>query len=79
MSACQQPVGAEQPAAAAPVVDLMAALRQSVESARASRGEGQGEEATVHDMPQRAGRKAAQKKAARNPAKKTGGRRPRSA
>ncbi|WP_138895258.1 hypothetical protein [Streptomyces chryseus] len=65
-----QPAGAEQPAAAATVVDLMAALRQSVESARESRGEGQSEDATVHDMPQRA---------TKSPAKKAGASRPRSA
>ncbi|MGW7200831.1 non-homologous end joining protein Ku [Streptomyces chryseus] len=73
------PHGAPEPAAA-PVVDLMAALRQSVESAREFRGEAQGEDATVHDMPQRAGKKAAQKKPpAKGPAKKTGGGKHRSA
>ncbi|MGW7056728.1 non-homologous end joining protein Ku [Streptomyces sp. NPDC054887] len=76
-----QPTGAEQPAAA-PVVDLMAALRQSVESARESRGKSGGEDATVHDMPQRTAKKPAAKKTTKSPkspAKKTGGRRPRSA
>ncbi len=79
----QQPPGAQQPTAAAPVVDLMAALRQSVESARTSRGEVQDEDATVHDMPQRTPKKAATKKAtkgtAKGQAKKTTGRKPRSA
>ncbi|OEJ49759.1 Ku protein [Streptomyces agglomeratus] len=77
-----QPTGAEQPAAAAPVVDIMAALRQSVESARESRGESGGEDATVHDMPHHTAKKPAAKKTAKSPkspAKKTGGRSPQSA
>lgn len=44
------------------VVDLMAALNASVEAAKESRGEGGGEEATVHEMRPR--KKAASKKAA---------------
>lgn len=60
------------------VVDLMAALTESVEKARASRGE----DADVHEMPKKKAakkqpaKKTAAKKAA---AKKTSGRRPRSA
>jgi DNA end-binding protein Ku len=65
------------------IVDLMAALNESVQKARASRGEG----ADVHELPTKktakkqpakktAAKKTATKKAA---AKKTSGRRPRSA
>jgi DNA end-binding protein Ku len=61
------------------VVDLMDALRSSVEKARTARGEG--EEATVHEMPGRrkkAAAKTAKKAAAKKTAaKKSGGRRPR--
>ncbi|MEU8892961.1 Ku protein [Streptomyces sp. NPDC048442] len=48
------------------VVDLMAALQQSVESARASRGEGGGgdEDASVHDLSDHAQKKAARAKKA---------------
>ncbi|MFE5689242.1 Ku protein, partial [Streptomyces sp. NPDC056512] len=53
---------AEAPAGA--VVDLMAALQESVQKAKASRGES-GEHATVHELPKK---KTAAKKA---PAKKT--------
>ncbi|WP_327580047.1 MULTISPECIES: hypothetical protein [unclassified Streptomyces] len=53
-------------APSAPVVDLMAALQESVQKAKASRGESAGD-ATVHPMPKK---KAAAKKAA---AKKTTG------
>lgn len=52
------------------VVDLMAALEQSVQTARESRGE----DATVHDMPKK---KAAKKSAAKK--KSASGRKPRSA
>ncbi|MEV8353171.1 Ku protein [Streptomyces niveus] len=60
------------------VVDLMSALEESVQAARKSRGE-TGEDATVHDMPTR--KKAAVKKKApaKKTAKKTAGRKPRSA
>ncbi|MEU5580914.1 Ku protein [Streptomyces huasconensis] len=55
----------EEPAGT--VVDLMAALEQSVQRAQESRGEG-GEEATVHEMkPKKAAKKTAAKK---TPAKK---------
>jgi DNA end-binding protein Ku len=58
------PEQAEQPG---PIVDLMAALQESVQKAQASRGE----DADVHEMPKK---KAATKKAAaakKQPAKKT--------
>ncbi|MCX4821505.1 hypothetical protein OG883_16700 [Streptomyces sp. NBC_01142] len=42
----------EEQAPRAPVVDLMAALNESVKAARASRGE-TGEHATVHEMPKK--------------------------
>ncbi|MEV6654983.1 Ku protein [Streptomyces sp. NPDC051219] len=58
-----QPEAAPEPAGQ--VVDLMAALQQSVQSARESRGE----DATVHDMPAR--KKATQKAAKTAPAKQT--------
>ncbi|MGW8687501.1 non-homologous end joining protein Ku [Streptomyces sp. NPDC055817] len=57
------PHAAEPEAPAGAVVDLMAALQESVQKAKESRGEG--EHATVHDMPKK---KAAAKKSA---AKKT--------
>lgn len=58
----------ETEAAPAPVVDLMAALKESVQKAKASRGEG--EHAMVHEMPNK---KATAKKAPAHkaPAKKT--------
>ncbi|MEU8034810.1 hypothetical protein AB0C13_40905 [Streptomyces sp. NPDC049099] len=65
----------EQPAA---VLDLMAALQESVSKVKASRGEGEGP-AEVHELPRpnkAAPRKQPAKKAA---AKKASGRRPRSA
>jgi DNA end-binding protein Ku len=55
---------AEEEAPAGAVVDLMAALQESVQKAKASRGES-GEDATVHELPKK---KTAAKKA---PAKKT--------
>ncbi|MFF7771777.1 Ku protein [Streptomyces massasporeus] len=63
------------------VVDLMAALSESVEKARASRGE----DAEVHELPKKTAKKQPAKKAAakkttkKAAAKKTSGRRPRSA
>lgn len=60
------------------IVDLMAALNESVQQARASRGE----DADVHEMPKKpAAKKQPAKKAAtkKTAAKKTSGRRPRSA
>ncbi|GAA3094174.1 non-homologous end joining protein Ku [Streptomyces echinatus] len=66
----------EQPA---PVLDLMAALQESVSKARASRGDDAGP-AEVHELP-KPKRKAAAKKqpAKKTTAKKTTGRRPRTA
>ncbi|MDQ0840565.1 DNA end-binding protein Ku [Streptomyces sp. V1I6] len=84
----KQPTPTAAPAEpASQVVDLMAALNASVQKARESRGEG--EHATVHDMPKprKATKKAAAKKAVatkkstakKAPAKKAaaGGRKPR--
>ncbi|MFF5538545.1 Ku protein [Streptomyces cinerochromogenes] len=69
----------EQPAA---VLDLMAALQESVSRAKASRGESAGT-AEVHELPQpkktAAKEPSAKKTAAKKSAKKTAGRRPRSA
>lgn len=61
----------EQEAASGRVVDLMAALEESVEKARKGRGEtgGDGGDATVHDMPRK--RAAAKKTAGKTAAKKT--------
>lgn len=63
----------ETEAAPAPVVDLMAALKESVQKAKASRGEGG--HATVHEMPNKkaTAKKAPAKKAT---AKKTAARKP---
>ncbi|MFB7509349.1 MULTISPECIES: hypothetical protein [Streptomyces] len=69
---------APEPEQPGQVLDLMAALNESVQQAKASRGE----HADVHELP---GRKAAAKKmtkkqpAKKTTAKKTTGRRPRSA
>ncbi|WP_282083950.1 Ku protein [Streptomyces tendae] len=64
----RQPPAAPEPAAeAGQIVDLMAALQQSVSKAKESRGE-DAEHADVHDMPKRAAKKQPAKKAA---AKKT--------
>lgn len=68
------PKPAEPKAGDGRVVDLMAALEQSVQTARESRGEG--DDATVHEMPKKGTSKKTAKKSA---AKKTGGRKPRSA
>ncbi len=69
----------EQPAA---VLDLMAALQESVSKAKASRGESAGP-AEVHELPQpkkTAAKKQPEKAAAKKTgAKKSAGRRPRSA
>ncbi|MFD9190305.1 Ku protein [Streptomyces phaeochromogenes] len=65
---------AEHPAAkGGEVVDLMAALHESVSKARAARGE----DATVHEMPKK--KTAAKKAPAKKTAKKTAGRKSRSA
>ncbi|MGX1364752.1 hypothetical protein RKD19_000111 [Streptomyces canus] len=59
------------------VLDLMAALNESVQQAKASRGE----DADVHEMPKRrtAKKQPAKKTAAKKTTKKTAARRPRSA
>ncbi|WP_339135144.1 Ku protein [Streptomyces sp. f51] len=76
----REPPTAEEPEAPAQVVDLMAALKESVAKARKSRGE----DATVHDLPKKktaakktTTTKTAQKKTAKKAAKKTTGRKPR--
>ncbi|MFJ4582533.1 non-homologous end joining protein Ku [Streptomyces echinatus] len=70
---------APEPEQPAPVLDLMAALQESVSKAKASRGEDAGP-AEVHELP-KPKRKAAAKKqpAKKTTAKKTTGRRPRTA
>ncbi|MFI7020961.1 hypothetical protein [Streptomyces sp. NPDC050164] len=64
------------------IVDLMAALNESVQKARASRGE----DADMHELPEKKAAKkqpakktAAKKTTTKTAAKKTSGRRPRSA
>ena len=65
-----QAFGGEQAAPAGEVVDLMAALEQSVQEAREARGETSGKPGTVHAMPKK--KTAAKKKApAKKAAKKT--------
>ncbi|MET9622753.1 hypothetical protein ABZZ37_18600 [Streptomyces sp. NPDC006464] len=70
-------IGDEETAPAGQVVDLMAALEQSVQDARAARGETSGKPGTVHAMP-KAKKAAAKKKApAKKPAaKKTPAKKP---
>ncbi|WP_405914553.1 Ku protein [Streptomyces sp. NBC_00728] len=72
----REPPTAEEPEAPAQVVDLMAALKESVAKARESRGE----DATVHDLPKKKAavkKTAAKKQPARKAAKKTTSRKPR--
>ncbi|MFD8737464.1 Ku protein [Streptomyces sp. NPDC059618] len=76
----REPPAAEEPEAPAQVVDLMAALKESVAKAKASRGE----DATVHDIPKKktaakktTTTKTAQKKPAKKAATKTTVRKPR--
>ncbi|MFE2700983.1 Ku protein [Streptomyces mirabilis] len=71
---------AEEEAPTGEVVDLMAALQESVAKARTARGE----DATVHEMPKTATKETekkqpAKKTAAKKAAKKATGRKPRSA
>ncbi|MEV7684045.1 Ku protein [Streptomyces sp. NPDC088341] len=65
------------------LMDLMAALEQSVQKAKQSRGEdGQDEGATVHDMPEKTAKKTTKAKKApakKTDAKKSPGRHPRTA
>lgn len=63
---------APEPEKPGQLVDLMAALSESVQKAKASRGE----DADVHEMPKKT---AAKKTAKKQPAKKATGRKPRSA
>jgi DNA end-binding protein Ku len=68
----------EEPEQPAQVLDLMAALQESVSKAKASRGDAG--LADVHELPQPKKKTAAQKQPAKQTgAKKTAGRRPRSA
>ncbi|MFF0449939.1 Ku protein [Streptomyces sp. NPDC004609] len=64
------PEAGREPGGRATVVDLMAALESSVQAAKEARSQG-GEPGTVQDMPKKRAKKAA--------AKKTSGRKPRSA
>ncbi|MER5875419.1 Ku protein [Streptomyces sp. NPDC001910] len=61
----EPPTAGEEPKEPGQIVDLMAALKESVAKARESRGE----DATVHDMPKK--KTAAKKTAKKQPAKKT--------
>ncbi|MFK4801601.1 Ku protein [Streptomyces sp. MPA0124] len=66
----REPPAAPEPAAdSGQLVDLMAALQQSVSKAKESRGEGTGEHADVHEMPKK--RAAKKQPAKKTPAKKT--------
>ncbi|WP_405996675.1 Ku protein [Streptomyces sp. NBC_00829] len=77
----REPPTAEEPEEApGQIVDLMAALKESVAKAKASRGE----DATVHDMPKKkttakrtTTKKTAKKQPAKKAAKKTAARKPR--
>ncbi|CAM5711106.1 Non-homologous end joining protein Ku OS=Streptomyces griseorubiginosus OX=67304 GN=ku PE=3 SV=1 [Streptomyces griseorubiginosus] len=76
------PAEPEQEAPQGQVLDLMAALQESVQKAKASRGE----DAEVHELPKKTNAKKTAKKqpakktaAKKTTAKKTTGRRPRSA
>ncbi|WP_328458760.1 Ku protein [Streptomyces sp. NBC_00386] len=72
----REPPTAEEPEAPTQVVDLMAALKESVAKARESRGE----DATVHDLPKKktaAKKTTAKKQPAKKAAKKTPSRKPR--
>ncbi|MFD4547321.1 Ku protein [Streptomyces sp. NPDC058466] len=77
----REPPRAEEPKEAGQVVDLMAALKESVAKARESRGE----DAAVHEIPKKtaakktAKKQPAKKATAKKTAKKATGRKPRSA
>ncbi|MBT2439780.1 Ku protein [Streptomyces sp. ISL-36] len=67
-----KPVEGEETAPAGKLVDLMAALEESVAKAKASRSAPTGEDATVHEMPKPKKKTAAKKTTAKKaPAKKT--------
>ncbi|MFD8774536.1 Ku protein [Streptomyces sp. NPDC059916] len=73
------PHAAEEEAPAGAVVDLMAALQESVQKAKASRGESD-EHATVHELPKKkaaAKKPAAKKTAAKKTTKKAPAKKPR--
>jgi DNA end-binding protein Ku len=76
----REPPTTKEPEAPAHVVDLMAALKESVAKARESRGE----DATIHDLPKKktaakktTAKKTAKKQPAKKAAKKTTTRKPR--
>ena len=73
----REPAEAPEPEEPAQVLDLMAALNASVQKAKEARGD-QGE-AEVHEMPTGKKKTAAKKQPAKKAAKKSTGRRPRSA
>ena len=66
---------APEPEKPAQVLDLMAALNESVQQARASRGE----DADVHEMPKKTAKKAAKKQPGKKATAKKTARKPRSA
>ncbi|MFI9155405.1 Ku protein [Streptomyces sp. NPDC053367] len=75
------PPAAPEPEQPGAVLDLMSALQESVQKAKASRGE-TGSPADVHELPpKKTAKKAPARKTTekKQPAKKTSGRRPRSA
>ncbi|MFE2297899.1 Ku protein [Streptomyces sp. NPDC059445] len=74
----EPPTVGEEPKEPGQIVDLMAALKESVAKARESRGE-DAEDATVHDMPKKtSAKKTAKKQPAKKPAaKKAAARKPR--
>ena len=75
----REPPAVPEPEKPAQIVDLMAALNESVEKARAGRGE-PARDADVHELPKPTKKAAAKKQPAKKaPAKKTGARHPRSA
>ncbi|MFI2208033.1 hypothetical protein ACH47Z_47015 [Streptomyces sp. NPDC020192] len=69
---------APEPEQPAQVLDLMTALNESVQKAKASRT-GSAGPAQVHELPKPKKKTAAKKQPAKKAAKKTTGRRPRSA
>jgi DNA end-binding protein Ku len=75
----REPSAVPEPEKPAQIVDLMAALNESVQKAKAGRGEPTSD-ADVHELPKPTKKTAAKKQPAKKaPAKKTGARHPRSA
>jgi DNA end-binding protein Ku len=75
----REPPAVPEPEKPAQIVDLMAALNESVQKAKAGRGEPTSD-ADVHELPKPTKKTAAKKQPAKKaPAKKTGARHPRSA